>query len=354
MNNAMIADIEQISPRLLNPMEWTWAEIDIPIEDASPCFKLLGREDDMGDGVFTSSEVYDRVRLPFPDMAIYQTAGAGNNKKIILLEHKTDKIIVNIYEKLAPNVANNLEKVTGFKWFGWKFVCTLVFNESGLDSESIRWPLLANMGLLMNEIMVDAKRRFSPDYVPSENNEYGETIGEMNARWENVSIPAERDAPYFYRDVPEKLRKTTWYYMESFHRTALNSMAKLTLANETASLKIYLPAKAVGKDKINKARKKKNLQPMLRWTERVFEPQVVRVGGESRKGGTHASPYYHKRRGHWRHLLCEDMTKIPEGWEIAETRPGHIRRWIESMEINVRFKHSGKAVFHDYKIKEAA
>lgn len=352
MNNAMIADIEQISPRLLDPMEWTWVELDGDVESLEPCILLTGITEQEK---FDYGKVYKKIHLPFDSMAVYVNEGSGL-KVVLLVETHQEHIDVQVYHRWERKLGLHMRKITQLPFYTrWNLVGSLKVVEQGVGSAGLKWSWLSKHGHLISASLDNAARKYGEnEIIPKFKN----TAAYVRASWATVAEGllhglSDDELTIFYEATDESSRDATAQFVWGFIRLTMNALASLTMANKAASLKMYLPAKAVGKDKINKARKKKNLQPMLRWTERVFEPQVVRVGGESRKGGTHASPNYHKRRGHYRHRLWEDMTKIPVGWQISDDRPGHIERWIDAVEVNIKFKYTGKAVFHDYKIKEA-
>ena len=70
--------------------------------------------------------------------------------------------------------------------------------------------------------------------------------------------------------------------------------------------------------------------PSYDWTTVVIEPRRPRSEDQ---GGTHASPRWHERRGHWRTLKS--------GKQV----------WVKNCEVGDKARG---AVFHDYKINEKA
>lgn len=79
--------------------------------------------------------------------------------------------------------------------------------------------------------------------------------------------------------------------------------------------------------KANISRAKRGLRPLYEWTTVLIEP--VKPKAEY-KGGTHASPRLHDRRGH--------MRKTKTGKQI----------WVKSCKVGNANKGT---IFHDYKIK---
>lgn len=86
----------------------------------------------------------------------------------------------------------------------------------------------------------------------------------------------------------------------------------------------YIPAKRANWEK--KIRQGKT--PTYDWTTVVIEPRKPRSEDQ---GGTHASPRWHERRGHWRTLKS--------GKQV----------WVKNCAVGDKAKG---AVFHDYQIKE--
>lgn len=82
--------------------------------------------------------------------------------------------------------------------------------------------------------------------------------------------------------------------------------------------------------KVNQKRIKKGKNPLFDWV-------TVKVGGKEEKiehkGGTHASPRLHDRRGHWRTIKAT-------GKQV----------WVRNCKVGDASKG---VVFHDYKIKNA-
>lgn len=102
-------------------------------------------------------------------------------------------------------------------------------------------------------------------------------------------------------------------------------MAIFLKSLQMQSLECHTPIRRANHDK--RVRQKK--VPMYDWKTIVIEPSKTR--GDS-KGGTHASPRQHERRGHFR-----------------KTKKGPV--WVKNCTVGDASKG---AVFHDYKFKESA
>jgi len=87
----------------------------------------------------------------------------------------------------------------------------------------------------------------------------------------------------------------------------------------------YIPAKRANWEK----KIRQGNAPTYDWTTVVIEPRKPRSEDQ---GGTHASPRWHERRGHWR--------TFKSGKQV----------WVKNCAVGDKSKG---AVFHDYQIKES-
>lgn len=94
---------------------------------------------------------------------------------------------------------------------------------------------------------------------------------------------------------------------------------------QTEPMQAYIPSKTSSHAK----RVRKGKKPIYDWKTITVEPPKPR--GQD-QGGTHASPRWHERRGHWR--------TMPSGKKV----------WVKSCEVGDKAKG---AVFKDYVIPEA-
>ncbi len=91
---------------------------------------------------------------------------------------------------------------------------------------------------------------------------------------------------------------------------------------QTEPIQTYIPSKTSSHDK----RVRKGKKPLYDWKTILIEPPKPKGPNQ---GGTHASPRWHERRGHWR-----------------TTRSGK-KVWVKNCEVGDKSKG---AVFHDYQI----
>lgn len=136
------------------------------------------------------------------------------------------------------------------------------------------------------------------------------------------------DIPAFYYLVDEEGIKvkhndgSPFDYRTSYATGVLAFVAAFLESLDTTPAVGYLPVKRANWEK--KIRQGKT--PTYDWTTITIEPAKPR-GPDL--GGTHASPRWHERRGHWR--------TMKSGKKI----------WVKNCEVGDKSKG---AVFHDYKI----
>lgn len=114
-------------------------------------------------------------------------------------------------------------------------------------------------------------------------------------------------------------------YRTSHATGVLAFIAAFLESLETSPATGHLPVKRPNHEK--KIRQGK--VPTYDWTTVLIEPPKLRAKSQ---GGTHASPRWHERRGHWR-----TMTKTGK------------KVWVKNCEVGDK---ALGAVFHDYKLKE--
>lgn len=149
-------------------------------------------------------------------------------------------------------------------------------------------------------------------------------------QWDKTKI---HDIPGFFYKVDEggvKVRHkdgSPFDYRTSHATGVLAFVAAFLESLETAPATGYLPVKRANWEK--KIRQGK--VPTYDWTTITIAPAKPR-GPDL--GGTHASPRWHERRGHWR-------TMKKSGKKV----------WVTNCEVGDKTKG---AVFHDYKIQQPA
>lgn len=111
------------------------------------------------------------------------------------------------------------------------------------------------------------------------------------------------------------------------------SHATGVLAFIAAFLELLEASPSTGHLPIKRANHEKKIRqgkvPVYDWKTVVIEP--TKTNGEA-QGGTHASPRWHERRGHWR-VMKKTGKKV----------------WVKNCEVGDK---AIGAVFHDYKLKE--
>lgn len=160
-------------------------------------------------------------------------------------------------------------------------------------------------------------------------NRSGPLTGVAGLQWDNKRV---HDVPSFFFLVNEegiKVRHkdgTPFDYRTSPATGVLAFVAAFLESLETVPATGYLPLKRANWEK--KIRQGK--VPTYDWTTITIEPARPRGPNQ---GGTHASPRWHERRGHWR--------------TIKKTGQ---RVWVKNCEVGDKARG---AVFHDYKLKES-
>ena len=158
----------------------------------------------------------------------------------------------------------------------------------------------------------------------------GELTGVGGLQWDKKK---SYDIPGFFFMVDDEGIKvkhkdgTPFDYRTSYATGVLAFIAAFLESLETTPATGHKPIKRSNWEK--KIRQGKI--PTYDWTTVVIEPSKPK--GED-QGGTHASPRWHERRGHWR-----TMKKSGK------------RVWVKNCEVGDK---ALGAVFHDYKIKELA
>lgn len=156
----------------------------------------------------------------------------------------------------------------------------------------------------------------------------GEITGIAGLQWDKKTT---YDIPGFFFIVDDegvKVRHkdgTPFDYRTSYATGVLAFVAAFLASLETAPATGYLPIKRANWEK--KIRQGK--VPTYDWTTIVVEPSKPK---NEPQGGTHASPRWHERRGHWRHIK-------KTGKQV----------WVKNCEVGDKARG---AVFHDYTFKE--
>lgn len=156
----------------------------------------------------------------------------------------------------------------------------------------------------------------------------GEITGIAGLQWSKRSV---HDIPGFFFIVDDegvKVRHkdgTPFDYRTSYATGVLAFVAAFLESLETTPVTGYLPIKRANWEK--KVRQGK--VPTYDWTTVVIEPSKPKGDPQ---GGTHASPRWHERRGHWR-TIKKTGKKV----------------WVKNCEVGDK---ALGAVFHDYRIKE--
>jgi len=155
----------------------------------------------------------------------------------------------------------------------------------------------------------------------------GELTGVAGLQWDKKTI---RDIPAFFYLVDDegiKVRHkdgSPFDYRTSYATGVLAFIAAFLESLETAPATGYLPIK-----RANWAKKiRQGKVPTYDWTTITIEPSKPKG---DHQGGTHASPRWHERRGHWRTM-----------------RSGK-KVWIKNCEVGDKARG---AVFHDYVLGE--
>jgi hypothetical protein len=151
--------------------------------------------------------------------------------------------------------------------------------------------------------------------------------GVVGLQWENKKIA---DIPTFFYLVDDegvKVRHkdgTPFDYRTSYATGVLAFIAAFLQSLEKTPATGHKPIKRPNHEK--KVRQGKI--PSYDWTTVVIEPSKPK--GDS-QGGTHASPRWHERRGHWR-VMKKTGRKV----------------WVKNCEVGNKARG---AVFHDYEVK---
>jgi len=151
--------------------------------------------------------------------------------------------------------------------------------------------------------------------------------GVVGLQWENKKIA---DIPTFFYLVDDegvKVRHkdgTPFDYRTSYATGVLAFIAAFLQSLEKTPVTGHKPIKRPNHEK--KVRQGKI--PSYDWTTVVIEPSKPK--GDS-QGGTHASPRWHERRGHWR-VMKKTGRKV----------------WVKNCEVGNKARG---AVFHDYEVK---
>ena len=166
----------------------------------------------------------------------------------------------------------------------------------------------------------------------------GEITGVAGLQWDNDALNAKTSQqvmmiPGFFFVVDDEGIKvkhkdgTPFDYRTSYATGVLAFVAAFLESLETTPAVAHLPIKRANWEK--KIRQGK--VPTYDWTTITVES--VKPRGLD-LGGTHASPRWHERRGHWR-------TMKKSGKKV----------WVSNCEVGDKTKG---AVFHDYKIQQPA
>lgn len=156
----------------------------------------------------------------------------------------------------------------------------------------------------------------------------GKTTAVAGLQWQKK---IKQDIPGFIFLVDEEgikvkhINGTQFDYRTSHATGVLAFLAAFLKSLETEPAIGHLPIKRPNWEK--KIRQGK--VPTYDWTTVVIEPSRPK---NEPQGGTHASPRWHERRGHWRTIK----------------KTGN-RVWVKNCEVGDKARG---AVFHDYKLKE--
>jgi hypothetical protein len=156
----------------------------------------------------------------------------------------------------------------------------------------------------------------------------GEITGVAGLQWSKKSVYDIPGFIYVVDDEGVKVRHkdgTPFDYRTSYATGVLAFIAAFAESLEFSPATGYLPVRRANWEK--KARQGK--VPTYDWKTVVIEP--AKPKGES-QGGTHASPRWHERRGHWR-TIKKTGKKV----------------WVKNCAVGDK---ALGAVFHDYQIKE--
>ena len=160
-------------------------------------------------------------------------------------------------------------------------------------------------------------------------NRIGTVTGVLGWLMEKKSY--KRTTPFTYMVTPEGVKcrhldGTKFDYRTSPATGVIAFIASFLESLEHKPATGHLPLKRPNWEK--KIRQGK--VPTYDWTTVVIEPSKPK---NEPQGGTHASPRWHERRGHWR--------TMKSGKKV----------WVKNCEVGDK---TLGAVFHDYKIKEVA
>lgn len=158
----------------------------------------------------------------------------------------------------------------------------------------------------------------------------GKTTAVVGLQWQKK---IKHDIPAFIFLVDEEGIKVR--HMDGTQFDYRTSHATGVLAFLAAFLESLETEPAIGHLPIKRSNWEKKIRqgkvPTYDWTTVVIEPSRPK---NEPQGGTHASPRWHERRGHWRTIK----------------KTGN-RVWVKNCEVGDKARG---AVFHDYKLKEIA
>lgn len=216
-------------------------------------------------------------------------------------------------------VAINPEKAVDHHWFDMSAVYR---REQGITSEILSRPMPFPSTALVCAYE-DKKALLFVSCV-------GKITGVAGLQWDKKKT---YDIPGFFFFVDDEGIKvkhkdgTPFDYRTSYATGVLAFLAAFLESLETQPATGHLPIKRANWEK--KIRQGK--VPTYDWTTVVIEPSKPK---NDPQGGTHASPRWHERRGHWRFIKKTGS-----------------RVWVKNCEVGDKARG---AVFHDYKIKEMA
>lgn len=136
--------------------------------------------------------------------------------------------------------------------------------------------------------------------------------------------------PFIYAPSPEGGVLVTHLNGTAFHPgnticSCIVWVSSFLSSLEKQPVTAYIPTKRANQAK----RIRQNKAPFYDWNTIVIEPPQPKALPQ---GGTHASPRWHERRGHWRNIK------------------NNKRVWVRNCQVGDRAKG---AIFHDYVVKGA-
>ena len=210
---------------------------------------------------------------------------------------------------LAPDVAID------FHWFDMSPVYT---HEAHIDADLLGRPLPFPMTALVC--------RYDEHKILLLVKQLSMVTGVAGWVWDKHKYSPTRGFTYIVKDGQVLVRHadgTPFDYRTSSATNTLAFVAVFLQSLDTTPATGYAPAK-----RPNHAKKiRQGKPPSYDWTTVTIQPSKPRSDPQ---GGSHASPRWHERRGHWR-IIKKTGKKV----------------WVKNCEVGDKTKG---AVFHDYRI----